>query len=61
MDVKKRVYEFLQELRKKKYGRVLIVAHEDILQAARAIFNELGDEDAFLTPIKNAQYFMFDM
>lgn len=61
LDVKHRVYEFLQELRKKRYGRVLIVAHEAIVQAARVIFNELGDEEAFITPINNTQYFMFDM
>jgi broad specificity phosphatase PhoE len=61
LDIKKRVYEFLQELRKKKYGRTLIVTHETVIQAARAIFNELGDEDSFTTPVKNAQYLMFDM
>lgn len=61
IDVKRRVYEFLQELRKKKYGRVLIVTHEAVVMAAKALFNELGDEDAFVTPIENAQYFMFDM
>ncbi len=61
LDVKKRVYDFLMELRKKKYGRVLVVTHEAVVQAVRTIFNELGDEDAFTTPIKNAQYFMFDM
>jgi len=61
LDVKRRVSEFLQELKKQKYGRVLIVAHEAVVQAARTIFNELGDEDAFTTSIKNCQYFMFDM
>ncbi|MFH1802851.1 MAG: histidine phosphatase family protein [archaeon] len=61
LDVKERVYDFLQELRKKKYGRVLIVTHEAVVMAARALFNELGDEDAFTTPVKNTQYFMFDM
>ena len=61
LDVKKRVHDFLIDLKKKKHGRVLIVAHEAIVQAARTIFNELSDEDAFATPIKNAQYFMFDM
>lgn len=61
LDVKKRVYDFLTDLRKEKHGRILIVAHEAIVQSARAICNELGDEDAMTTPIKNAQYFMFDM
>lgn len=61
LDAKKRVYGFLQELRKKKYARVLVVAHEAIVQSARALFNELNDEEAFATPVKNAQYFMFDM
>lgn len=61
LDVKERVYDFLKDLRKKKYGRVLVVAHEAIVQAARALCNELNDEEAFTTPVKNAQFFMFDM
>lgn len=61
LDVKKRVYDFLQDLRKKEYARVLVVAHEAVVQAARALFNELNDEEAFTTPVKNAQYYMFDM
>ncbi|MBU0907651.1 MAG: histidine phosphatase family protein [Nanoarchaeota archaeon] len=61
LDVKSRVYDFLQGLRKKKYARVLVVAHEAVVQAARTLFNEFNDEEAFTTPIKNGQYFMFDM
>lgn len=60
-DVKKRVLNFLEDLKKERYGRVLIVAHEIIVMVARAIFGELGDEDSLANPIKNARYFMFDM
>mgnify|MGYP003731620935 CR=1 FL=1 len=61
LDVKERVYDFLMELRKKKYARVLVVTHEAVVQAARALFNQLGDDDAFLSRVRNAEYFMFDM
>lgn len=61
LDAKKRVLDFLEELKKKKYARVMVVTHEAIVQSARAIFGELSDEDALLTKVKNAQYFMFDM
>ncbi len=61
LDLKQRVYDFLMWLRKKKYGRVLIVTHEGVIQAVMALFNQLGDEDAFLNKIDNAAYFMFDM
>jgi len=61
IDVKARVLDFLEGLKKEKYGRTLVVAHEAVVQAARALFNQLSDSDSFATPIKHAEYFMFDM
>ncbi|MBU0467054.1 MAG: phosphoglycerate mutase family protein, partial [Nanoarchaeota archaeon] len=61
LDVKARVKQFLEDLKKENYARVLIVAHEAVVIAARVIFNELGDEDSLMTNVKNAEYFMFDL
>ena len=61
LDVKLRVYEFLQDLKKKNYARVLIVAHEAVVNAARVLFNEISDEDTFVMKVGNTQTFMFDM
>jgi alpha-ribazole phosphatase len=61
LELKKRVLNFLNDLKKTNHARILVVTHEPVVKAARAIFGELGDEASLLTPIKNAQYFMFDM
>lgn len=60
-DVKNRVQKFLEDLKKTKHARVLIVTHEMGVRVARAIFNELGDHDTISTPIPNAKPFMFDL
>ncbi len=61
LDVKKRVKEFLQGLKKENYERVLAVTHEANVMSARTIFRELTDEEAFTTPIKNCEIKMFEL
>jgi broad specificity phosphatase PhoE len=60
-DVKKKVEKFLRSLKKKKYERVLVVTHEANVMSARAIFDELDDEDSFTTPVKNCEIFRFEI
>lgn len=59
-DIKARLLEFLKSVQKTKQARVVVVTHEVLVQAMRAITNELSDADAIATPIPNAKPFVFD-
>lgn len=48
-----RIYDFLDELRLKKYGRVLVVAHSGVSKAINSYFNGLGDGKFLDKGLKN--------
>jgi alpha-ribazole phosphatase len=60
-DLKRRLHEFLDELKMKPYKSVLIVSHGDPIQVINGYFHKLADEELVLVDVKNCQIFMFDI
>jgi broad specificity phosphatase PhoE len=54
-DVKKRVNEFLDELKTQNLDEVLIVSHFDTIRAMMVYFKNLSDEEAFNLRIHNCE------
>ena len=51
----KRVYDFLDELKKKDYSSVLVVAHSGVSKAFSAYFEGLGDGKVLNRGLKNCE------
>ena len=60
-DLKKRVGNFLDELRGKGYRDVLAVTHGDVVNVALVIFGKLTEEQAAEYKVKNGEYFGFEL
>ncbi len=60
-DLKKRVKNFLQDLKKENYNCVLIVSHQWTTRVANQIINKFSDKEAYALPLKNCDFFEFEI
>ncbi|MDO8508392.1 MAG: histidine phosphatase family protein [Nanoarchaeota archaeon] len=58
---KKRVYLFIEDLKKLRYRTVLVVCHEETIKIAHAYFNHLSDEEMPNIKVDNGQLIEFEM
>jgi broad specificity phosphatase PhoE len=58
-DRKKLIFDFLDDLKKKKYRRVLIVTHEHTIKVFRGYFENLSNEDMVKRKFKNCEIVRF--
>jgi broad specificity phosphatase PhoE len=58
-DEKKRMNAMIKDLKKSKYKAVLLVSHEEPLQALRCIITGISDKESYSNPIKNAKTIEF--
>ena len=61
LDYKKRVYEFLNDLKELDYETILVVAHCDTLKIINGYFNKLSDKEMYNTTIHNCQVLEFEI
>jgi alpha-ribazole phosphatase len=62
LDIKKRVFSFLDDLKKKKqFSSVLIVTHSAIMKLIKAYCENLNDEETWKLKIDNGQIEIFDL
>ncbi|MCD6398977.1 MAG: histidine phosphatase family protein [Candidatus Aenigmarchaeota archaeon] len=61
LDMKERVLNFLEDLKKRKAGTILVVSHDQVLRVVYGHFNNLSDEDACNTKVKNCEIYEFDI
>jgi len=60
-DIKKRVAEFLNDLKSKPYSTVLVVTSGWIVQAAAAIIQNISNEEAWKLDVKQGSYLELDI
>lgn len=60
-DEKKRVFSFLNDLKKIKYEIVLVVSHEEIIKIAIGYFEKLSDEEMWNVKVPNGYSIGFDV
>ncbi len=60
-DAKKRVSNFLNDLKAKKYSCVLVVTHEFVVQVVNGIVNNLPDKEARFIRFKNSEFLEFEL
>lgn len=60
-DLKKRVRNFLDELKNKDFENVLIVSHQWVIMVANQIVNGLSDEEAYAVPLGNCEIIVLEI
>ncbi len=60
-DIKSRVSDFIDELRKKEYDTVLIITSQWIVQAMMAVVKHLSNEEAWALEVEQGAYIEFDI
>jgi broad specificity phosphatase PhoE len=58
-DRRKLIFDFLDELKIKKYKKVLIVTHEHTLKVMRGYFYDLSNEEMVKRKFKNCEIIKF--
>ena len=59
LELKERVLDFLNDLKKRKLETVLVVAHDQVLRIVYGYFNDLTDEETYKVKVKNCQIMEF--
>lgn len=59
--VKKRVRNFLRDLKKKKYETVLVVTHQWVIKVANQVVKGLSDEEAYTLPMGNCDFIILEV
>lgn len=57
---KKRIFEFLEEIKSKKFKSVLIIAHNDTCKIVTAYFNKLSDKEMWKIETNNCGLLNFE-
>ncbi len=60
-DEKKRVFSFIEDLKKLSYSSVLIVTHHEIVKIIKGYFNKLSDNEMWNTFVKNCEFLEFNL
>jgi len=60
-DLRKRIGEFLEDLKKENYENVLIVSHQWPIRVVNGVINNLSDEEAYAVPFGNCDFFEFEL
>lgn len=58
---KKRIFSFLEDLKKLNYSAILVVTHSEILKIVVGYFNNLSDQEMWDTEIDHSQVLEYDI